>query len=156
MACCATGIVRVRDPGLVVGVDLIGVEALAEEQLTRERAVGALRDHLLVAFLAVAVPLGGDGQHVALDGEIDGTRIDPGKVEVDDELVAAPERVERELREAGLVSCSSDRSSSRNGSKRSKRMSIALPPPSAHGGQRRERRRADERPHRRGLRVPAR
>jgi hypothetical protein len=85
-----------QDAGLVVGLDVVGVEGVAEEELAREDAEGAFGDlHLDVVAAGQGPPFGLDGQDVALDVELDGVLRDAGQVEADDELVAGAVGVHR-------------------------------------------------------------
>jgi hypothetical protein len=62
-------------PLLVGGPNRVGIEAVAQEQLAIERALGSFghQDFLLVARLPT--PLGTDRRHILLDGEVNGGRI---------------------------------------------------------------------------------
>jgi hypothetical protein len=79
-----------------VGLNALGVERFAEEDLA---GVGSLRplghDHL-VALSRLETPLGPHGQHILLDGQLDRLRLDARQVELDDEPVAAAAGVHRE------------------------------------------------------------
>jgi hypothetical protein len=67
---------------------MVGVEGVAEKQLTREHSVRPL-DHLHFHVLAGRDrgPLRRHGQHVALHGQLDRIRVDSGQIEADHELV---------------------------------------------------------------------
>src|SRR5919198_1522410 len=71
----------------VAGRDVIGVEALPEEQLAAEAALGPLARHHLIALLGLPAPLGAHREDVLLDREIDGVGVDPGEVELHHELL---------------------------------------------------------------------
>jgi hypothetical protein len=53
-----------QDAPVEVGADGVGVEALTEEELAAEAALGSLVHHDLVVFLPGEGPLGGDGEGV--------------------------------------------------------------------------------------------
>ncbi len=57
-------------------LDPLGVEALAQEQLTAEPALRALGHHDLLALRRLPAALRGDGEHVLLDGQVDARRVD--------------------------------------------------------------------------------
>src|SRR4051794_8379013 len=80
---------------VVVGLDVAGVEGLAEEQLAAERASGPLGYDHLVALPGLPGSLGLYGEHVLLDLEVDAVGLDPGQVEVDVEAVAPPVGIDR-------------------------------------------------------------
>jgi integrase/recombinase XerD len=92
-----------EDTVLIGGVDLVGVEAVAEEQLAREGALSAFAGDDLVAFDGLPVPFRADRHRVALDGDVDRGGVDAGQVEVDDEAVAVPVGVHRNARLTGLA-----------------------------------------------------
>ena len=58
-------------PGLVAGLDAVGVEGVTEEQLARKHALGSLLDLDLDVFADAVGALGVDGQDVALHVEVD-------------------------------------------------------------------------------------
>src|SRR5215210_8121931 len=64
---------------VVAGGDLVGVEVVPEDQLSAEHAARALGGQELGDALASG-PVGADGQHVALDVEVDGVDVDAGEV----------------------------------------------------------------------------
>src|SRR4051794_11006461 len=81
---------------LAVGLEVFGVQRVAEEDLA---GVGPLRplghDHL-VALSRLKAPLGPHRQHVLLDGQIDRRGLHAWEVELDDELLPAAVGVHRE------------------------------------------------------------
>src|SRR6185437_4345384 len=80
--------------GGVVGGDAVGVQGFAEEDLPGEGAVGSFGDdHLGAVGLRCGSAFGADGEHVLLDGQVDGSWIDAGQVEVNVEAVAPAIRV---------------------------------------------------------------
>src|SRR3712207_6230767 len=83
-----------RSAVLVGGLQLVGVEGVAEEQLPAEGAHRPFGDHGLDALLLLALPLRLDGQHVALHGQVDRLGVDAGEVEVDVEPVAVAFRID--------------------------------------------------------------
>src|SRR3954468_7157742 len=74
--------------GRVVGGDAVGVEGLAEEDLPGEGAGGPFGHGHLGAVGLGRGALGADGEHVLLDGQVDGVRVDAGQVQADEELAA--------------------------------------------------------------------
>src|SRR4051812_14690205 len=80
---------------LVTGLHTLGVEALAEKQLPAEVALRSLRRHHLLVLARLPLALGAHREHVLLDRQVDRRRIDAGKIEVDDELIALAVRVHR-------------------------------------------------------------
>jgi hypothetical protein len=62
----------------VVGVDLGGVEAVAEEQLAAETSLGAFGSDDVDTVLALPGALGAHREHVAFDGEVDRGRVYSG------------------------------------------------------------------------------
>jgi hypothetical protein len=87
----------------------VHVEALAQEQLATERALGAFRGDDLQVLIRLPRALGGQGQDVLLHGQVDRRGIDAGQIEVDDELVALAVRVHRH---GGLTGSDADAPSS--------------------------------------------
>src|SRR5207244_2315052 len=80
---------RDREDALVVaGCDPIRIEAVAEQQLSAERAVRALGDDELVALRREPGSLGRHGQSVLFDGQIDGVWVHTGEIEVHDKHLA--------------------------------------------------------------------
>lgn len=92
-----------EDAVLVGGVDLFGVEPVAEKELTAEAALATFAGDDLVAIDGLPVPLGSDGHRIALDAQVDGCRVDAGKVELDDEAVAVAVGVHGDAGLAGLT-----------------------------------------------------
>ena len=106
----ASGLRAIRDGDgdgehsvFVGGVDLVGVEAVAEKELAAEGALSPFARDDLVAFDGLPVPLGGDRHGVAFDSEVDRRRVDARQVEVDHEAVAVAVGVHRDAGLAGLA-----------------------------------------------------
>ena len=122
-------------PGVIAGGDALGVEVVAQDQLTAEHAPGPFGcDQFGVACPGRAFSL--DGDHVAFDIEVDRLRIDSGQIELDLGSVS-PSRQASIGITAGRArvpsvpnTCWVSRSSSRNGSVR---ISIGVSPPSCLG-----------------------
>ncbi|HSJ73771.1 MAG TPA: hypothetical protein VK904_05590 [Miltoncostaeaceae bacterium] len=87
--------VQRQHAGRIGGLEALGVERVAQEELAGERAVRALGGDHLIALAALETPLCLDRQGVLLDGEVDGPRVHARQVERDHELVAAPVGVHR-------------------------------------------------------------
>ena len=88
---------------LIVGSDVIAVQALAEEQLTAELAVGPLGDLDLITLAADPGPGGSHGKEILLDGEVNEPGIYAGQVEMNLELVTPTVGVHGDLAGAALV-----------------------------------------------------
>ena len=73
-----------------MGVDVVRVEGLTQEQLAGEGAPRALRHDDLVSLAHGAAALRLQGEHVLLHRELDRLGIDAGDVELDDEAVSTP------------------------------------------------------------------
>src|SRR6185437_9707190 len=87
----------------VGGVNVVGVESVAQQELAREGPLTALAGDDLIALDGLPVPFRGDGHAVAFHGQIDGGGIDARQVEVDHEAVAVPIGVHWDTRLAGLT-----------------------------------------------------
>jgi hypothetical protein len=81
---------------LIVGLHVLGVQRVAEEELATVGPVRALGHEHLIALSRLEAPLGPHAQDVLLDGQIDRRGLDAREVELDDELVAAAVGVHRE------------------------------------------------------------
>ena len=79
LAASWTGDGQGEHAGRVVGGDVLGVQGLAEEDLPGEGTVGSFGDDHLGAVGLDRGALGADGQDVLLDGQVDGSGIDPGQ-----------------------------------------------------------------------------
>ena len=82
----------------------LDVEAFTEEHLTAEAALLAFRDEDLIAFGRGPRALCLHCHHVLFHGQLDRVRIDPGEVEVGDELITASIGVHRHHRWASCRS----------------------------------------------------
>jgi len=80
---------------LVPGVDSVGVETFAQEQLPCERPVRPLAHNHLVAFGRLPPPAGPDRQDLLLHRQIHRVGIDAGKVHRNLELVIVSPSVHR-------------------------------------------------------------
>jgi hypothetical protein len=79
---------------VVGGVNVIGVQAVAKEQLAAERPVWSLGDDPLLTLCLRGLPLGVHRQDVLLDRQIDRRGIDTRQVEPNDEPLAVAVRVD--------------------------------------------------------------
>jgi hypothetical protein len=78
-----------------IGLDVFGVEALSEMDLAPEGTAGPFGEIRLIAVLPVPVAFGRDGQHAALDVDVDGVGGNPWQVDVDPHVLPATIGVER-------------------------------------------------------------
>jgi hypothetical protein len=88
----------------VAGHQVIDIEAFTEEHLTAEATLLAFRDEDLIAFGREPRALCLHCHHVLFHGQLDRVRIDPGEVEVGDELITASIGVHRHHRWATCCS----------------------------------------------------
>ena len=82
---------------VVSGLDVVRVEALAEEELAGERSGRSLVDEDLIILIELPLALGRDRERVLLDCHLDRVRIDTGKVDVQIEPIALPVAVRRHV-----------------------------------------------------------
>jgi hypothetical protein len=85
---------------VVDGVDVVTVQALAQEQLAAELAVAPLRDEDLVALFSRRRAGGPHGEDILLHGQFDRARISAGQVQIDLELFAPTVGVDGGLADA--------------------------------------------------------
>src|SRR3954451_23955755 len=85
----------------VLGVNTVGVERLAQEQLTAERPVRPLTDQQLDPVGLGPLAFGMDRQHVLLDRQVNRLGLDAGKIELHHELFAVAVRVDGHRRRPG-------------------------------------------------------
>jgi hypothetical protein len=72
---------------VVAGLDAVGIQSLAQEELPAEAALWALRHQHLVALDRLPPPFGRDGEHVLLHRQLDGRWVHARDVEVHHEAV---------------------------------------------------------------------
>jgi hypothetical protein len=78
-----------------ISLDAFRVEAFAEMHLPAVRATVTLGQIDLVAFLALPGPCGADGEHAALDGDVQAVGGDAGQIDLHPHVAASPEGVHR-------------------------------------------------------------
>src|SRR5579875_2014251 len=77
-----------QDPLVVVGLDVVTVQVLAQEQLTGEAPLGPLGQGDLDPLLGAPGTLSLDGEHITLHRDVYRLRVHPGQVHVDNEVVS--------------------------------------------------------------------
>jgi hypothetical protein len=82
----------------IFGLDVVDIQAVTEHELPAVGAGGAFGDKVTRVLGVLAGPLGAHRQRVVLRRNIQRVRVDAGKVEPADELVAGAQAVHRHQR----------------------------------------------------------